>query len=283
MEVKMNKIFHELEITDFDTDNRSVKLLTGKRKKEDDLHKEYLNIYTSLMSASSGQFCNDLKKNEGAIHHFEWQFGVSAPVVKGHVFDWVGALREDRSICIQVLIETPGPDYECLVTDADMNGFKPLNTLKDESTNYFSLFGNIAGDIAPVPAFSKIIGRLTGQADKQDAAKHANRFKNMFRLFRFLTDKGEQGLEYVLNKDILSQWGTFLKGSFGLCFVSNAKGGPPPSSQYRIKVLPKLGFKKNDHLCFLPPPDQAEEIKAELAIDVRGEEDITQEKAYTGG
>ncbi len=268
MEIKMNKIFHELEISDFDNDNRSIKLLTDQKKKEYDSHKEYLNIYTSLMAAPSGRFCKDLKNTEAVIHRFEWQFGVSAPSAVRPVFDWVGALREDRSICIQILIVTPDKDCECIVTEADMNGFRPFNTMKDESTNYLSLAGSIIGGMSPIPMLSKAMGVLTSKADQQDAAKYENRVKNMFRLFQFLTDKGEQGIEYVLTKDVLSQWGTFLKGSFGLCFISNASEAPAPS-QYRIKLLPKLGFKKNDHLCFLPSPEQAEKIKAELVIDVK--------------
>ncbi len=268
MEIKMNKVFQELEISNFDTDNRSIRLLTGQEKRNYDSNKEYLNLYTSLMAAPSGLFCKDLKNNAKEIHHFEWQFGVSAPSAAYPVFDWVGALREDRSICIQVLIETPGPDYECIITHADMNGFRPFNTMKDESTNYFSLAGSIIGGMSPIPLLSKAMGVLTSKADRQDAAKYENRVKNMFRLFRFLTDKGDQGLEYVLTKDVLSQWGTFLKGSFEICFISNASGSVLPSP-YRIKVLPKLGFKKNDHLCFLPSPEQAEDIKAELVIDVK--------------
>jgi len=269
MEIKVNKVFHELEISDFDTDNRSIRLLTGQGKKNYDPHKEYLNLYTSLMASPSGLFCKDLKKNEAVSHHFEWQFGVSAPSAVSPVFDWVGALREDRSICIQILVETPGPDCECIVTQADMNGFRPFNTMKDESTNYLSLAGSIIGGMSPIPMLSKAMGALTSKADAQDAAKYENRIKNMFRLFRFLTDKGEQGIEYVLTKDVLSQWGTFLKGSFNVCFVRDASG-PAVLSPYRIKILPKLGFKKNDHLCYLPSPEQAEAVKAELVIEVKG-------------
>lgn len=267
--MKVHKVFHELAISEFDTDNRSITLLKKEKPKPHGPGLEYLNISASLMASSPGVFCKDLKDNEAEIHRFEWQFGVTAPPVRDPVFDWVGALREDRSICIQVIIETPGPDYECIVTQADMNGFKALNTLKDESTNYLSLVGSMVGDISPIPALSKIMERLTGQADKRDAARYANRFKNMFRLFRFLTDKGEQGIEYVLTKDVLSQWGTFLKGSFKICFVRDASG-PAVSSPYRIKLLPKLGFKKNDHLCYLPRPEQAEDIKTELVIEVAG-------------
>jgi hypothetical protein len=140
--------------------------------------------------------------------------------------------------------------------------------MKDESTNYLSLAGSIIGGMSPIPMLSKAMGALTSKADKQDAAKYENRIKNMFRLFRFLTDKGEQGLEYVLTKDVLSQWGTFLKGSFGICFIRNASESTKPSS-YRIKLLPKLGFKKDDHLCYLPSPEQAEAVKAELVIEVK--------------
>ncbi len=272
MKILMDKIFHELEISDFDSDDRSIKVLTGQREKRYDRDKEYLNIYASLMAAPTGLFCNDLKKNKSVIHHFEWQFGVSAPSAVSPVFDWVGALREDRSINIQVLIETPGKDHECLVTHADMNGFRPFNTMKDKSTNYLSLAGSIVGGMSPIPMLSKAMGVLTSKADQLDAAKYENRVKNMFRLFRFLTDRGDQGIEYVLTKDVLSQWGTFLKGSFGLCFISNASEAASPS-QYRIKLLPKLGFKKNDHLCYLPRPEQAEEIKAELVIEVKKGED----------
>ncbi len=269
MEIKVNKVFHELEISDFDTDNRSIKLMTGQGKKTYDPRKEYLNLYTSLMASPSSLFCKDLNKSKETTHHFEWQFGVSAPSAVSPVFDWVGALREDRSICIQVLVETPGPDCECIVTQADMNGFRPFNTMKDESTNYLSLAGSIIGGMSPIPMLSKAMGALTSKADAQDAAKYENRIKNMFRLFRFLTDKGEQGIEYVLTKDVLSQWGTFLKGSFNICFVQDASG-PAVLSPYRIKLLPKLGFKKNDHLCYLPRPDQAEAIKAELVVEVKG-------------
>jgi len=262
--MKIHKVFHELEITDVKTDKRSITLLKKEKPKPYDSCKKYLNMYASLMASSPGVFCKDLKSNDAEIHRFEWQFGVTAPPVKDPVFDWVGALRDDRSICIQVIIGTPGPGYECIVTQADMNGFKPLNTLKDDSTNYFSLIGSMVGDISPIPAFSKIMGRLTGHADKRDAARYANRFKNMFRLFRFLTDKGEQGFEYILTKDVIAQWGTFFKGSFGICFIRNASTAK--SASYRIKLLPALGFKEGDHLCYLPRPDQA--IKAELAIEV---------------
>jgi hypothetical protein len=141
--------------------------------------------------------------------------------------------------------------------------------MKDESTNYLSLAGSIIGGMSPIPILSKAMGALTSKADQQDAAKYENRIKNMFRLFRFLTDKGEQGIEYVLTKDVLSQWGTFLKGSFNICFVRDSSG-PAVTSSYRIKLLPKLGFKKNDHLCYLPSPDQAEAVKAELVIEVKG-------------
>jgi len=140
--------------------------------------------------------------------------------------------------------------------------------MKDESTNYLSLAGSIIGGMSPIPMLSKAMGALTSKADQQDAAKYENRIKNMFRLFRFLTDQGHQGIEYVLTKDVLAQWGTFLKGSFELCFVGNGPKVPSPAP-YRIKLLPKLGFKKNDHLCFLPSPEQADAIKAELVINVK--------------
>lgn len=265
--MKVHKVFHELAISEFDTDNRSITLLKKEKPKPQGPGLEYLNISASLMASSPGVFCKDLKDNETGIHRFEWQFGVTAPPVKDPVFDWVGALREDRSICIQVIIETPGPGYECIVTQADMNGFRPFNTMKDESTNYLSLAGSIIGGMSPIPMLSKAMGVLTSKADKLDAAKYENRIKNMFRLFRFLTDKGEQGLEYVLTKDVLSQWGTFLKGSFGIRFIRNASE-TAESAAYRIKLLPKLGFKEGDHLCYLPRPDQAEDIKAELVIEV---------------
>ncbi len=61
MEIKVNKVFHELGISDFDTDNRSIRLLTGEKKKNYDPHKEYLNLYTSLMASPSGLFCKNLK------------------------------------------------------------------------------------------------------------------------------------------------------------------------------------------------------------------------------
>lgn len=269
MEIKIDKVFHELEISDIDNDNRTITVLTGRDGRRYDNSKNYLNIYASLIASPEGKFCDSLKKNEDVVHRFEWQFGVSTPSAKDAVFDWVGALRNDRSICVQVLIEAPDRECECIVEYADINGFKPLNTLKDESTNYLSLAGSIIGGVSPVPILSKAMGLLTSEADRKEAAKYENRFKNMFRLFRFLTDKGNQGVEYVLTKDVLAQWGTFLRGSFGLCFVSNSSKSTN-AHKYRIKLLPKLGFKKNDHLCFLPSPEQQEGIKAELVINVKG-------------
>jgi len=269
MEIQIDKIFYELEISDFDNDQRKIKVITGQDGRACDDRKKYLNIYASIMAEPVGKFCKSLKNTEDAVHRFDWQFGVSTPSDKEPVFDWVAALRDERSICVQVLIETPGQDCECIVTAADINGFKPLNTMKDESTNFLSLAGSIIGGASPVPMLSKAMELLTSDADRTEAAKYENRFKNMFRLFRFLTDKGDQGVEYVLTKDVLSQWGTFLRGSFGLCFFSNASKAAD-GIDYRVKLLPKLGFKKKDHLCFLPSPRQQEAIKAELVIRVKG-------------
>jgi len=269
VEIKLDKVFYELEISDIDNDKRTITVLTGQDRREYDNSKSYLNIYASLMASPVGKFCESLKNNEEVVHRFDWQFGVSTPSAKDAVFDWVTALRDDRSICVQVLIETPDQECECIVTYADINGFNPLNTMKDESTNYLSLAGSIIGGVSPVPILSKAMGLLTSEADRKEAAKYENRFKNMFRLFRFLTDKGDQGVEYVLTKDVLAQWGTFLRGSFGLCFISNSPKATN-AFKYRIKLLPKLGFKKKDHLCFLPSPEQQEGIKAEIVINVKG-------------
>ncbi len=59
----------------------------------------------TLMASPSGLFCKDLKKNKEVTHHFEWQFGVSAPSAVSPVFDWVGALREpfSKGLSISVL------------------------------------------------------------------------------------------------------------------------------------------------------------------------------------
>ncbi|MBU0973473.1 MAG: hypothetical protein KKC20_22715 [Proteobacteria bacterium] len=269
MEIKIDKIFCELEVSDIDNDKRRITRLTGQDTHLYDDQKRYLNVYASLMASPVGKFSESLEDKERIIHRFDWQFGVSTPSAEAAVFDWVAQLRDERSLCVQVLIQPLDQDCECIVASADFNGFMPLNTMKDESTNYLSLAGSIIGGVSPVPILSKAMGLLTGEADRKEAAKYENRFKNMFRLFRFLTDNGNQGLEYVLTKDVLAQWGTFLKGSFGLCFIRNSSKDAT-SCDYRIKLLPKLGFKKKDHLCFLPSPGQQEDLKAEIVITVNG-------------
>lgn len=268
METRIDKIFRELEISEIDNDDRRVAVLPDSDRREYDSGKRYLNVYVSMMASPEGKFCENIEKNEATVHRFDWQFGVSTPSAGEAVFDWVGALRKDRSICIQVLIEAPGSGCECIVTHADINGFKPLNLMKDEDTNYLSLAGSIVGGMSPVPFLSKAMGTLTSELDRREAVEYENRFKNMFRLFRILTDKGDQGIEYVLTKDILAQWGTFLRGSFGLCFISNSPK-PADGCAYRIKLLPKLGFKKKDDLCYVPAPQQQDLIKAELSVTVK--------------
>ena len=278
MAIRVDKFFYELEISDIDNDRRAISVLSGKECRDYDVRKKYLNIYASLMGDAAGKFCRQLTQAKEVVHRFDWQFGVSTPSARQAVFDWVGALRDDRSICVQILIESPNSDCECIVAGADINGFKPLNTMKDESTNFLSLAGSIIGGASPVPMLSKAMEKLTGEAERTEAARYENRFKNMFRLFRFLTDCGDQGVEYVLNKDVLSQWGTFIKGSLELCFISNSPI-PAGGRDYRIRLLPKLGFKQKDHLCFLPAPEQQEELKAEIVVNVSAsklrDEDIT--------
>jgi len=268
MELKIKKSFLELEISDFDKDERTIEKMGDKKERKYDKNKKYLNIYSSIMAPQKGKFSDSLIKNEDKSHRVDWQFGVTAPSLnKGEVFDWKNALRPERSISIQVLINSPDPKCECIVTYADINGFKPLNTMKDKSTNYLSLVGSIFGKLSPVPILSATMNSLVKEKYRKDAAEYENRFKNMFRLFRFLTDKGDQGVEYILSKDVLDQWGTFLRGSLGLCFFSES---PTSNNEhhYQIRLIPQLGFKKDDNLCYLPRPEDHEKIDTKITVSV---------------
>ena len=90
----------------------------------------------------------------------------------------------------------------------------------------------------------------------------------MFRLTRFITDEGDQGMEYLLSKDVPKQWGSFFRGNFGVCFIGGDLSNKP--YKYTISLMPKLGYKNrgNEEICYLPKPGEDQQGLISPSIEV---------------
>lgn len=255
MNMQVVKKFTSLALKDYKKRKSTFEFVTEHSTKPNDGN--LLCLYTSVITSKAVPLIQlpipikELKPEQ--MCKIDWHFGICNHP-KDDSFDWLKELRRKRSLAIQLIIEIP-KNIEFIEIYSDMMGLQPLNQILDSKPDFLNVATNVAVNIPPIKVFAELLKSLKIEIEKIVVAEKLSRRLHQFLMYRFINDKGMRGIEWSISKEIISEWGSLLRGSVYIAFY----GTTSRSEQAKISLCPRLGFYPNDPLIYIPEgqPDQS--------------------------
>lgn len=273
---KQNRVLY---IRDYDTNQPVTRQLTDSDKLQNGAH--ILSAYSSLMGPAEVQANANTPPIGGsfALCHLDWHFGVAGHP-KDPEFDWRDSLRSSRSMAVQIRVDVP-QCVEFLEVNADLMGLQPFNRVLVHTSGSGQMFSGLVGSAASSDVSEHLLGlipvigqfaalaaasvKLVAKSTTQDQQQKADdEAAQPFSLYRYTDPKGVRAIEWLISKSIVRQWGPLLKGSLDLAFFSTN----PEPVQVMVTLCPRLGFKPNDDLAYVPTNADCKSAGLECTIPV---------------
>lgn len=203
------------------------------------------------------------------IYRYDWAFGIT--LLEGFYWNWQEKLRGENSLAIHLVLEPEGDGPEAIPISATMSALHPSRNTKSFWELAWPKIPKAAADVAKVVEdvlpFAKYMESglvLTSNVLESQAESKKNWF-----LYQFLDEKRKcPTVEWRINKNVLKEYGTLLRGSLFLAFSGSACAS---KSNLRILLRPQIGYYPDDDICFIIPTDELAEDQ-QVYIDVKPQE-----------
>ena len=272
MSIQIVKKFPSLELVNHKTRNPTSRFVTPESTKPDKGH--LLRLYISLMAPKTVPVIHaqtkELKPEQ--VCKFDWHFGICNHP-NDWSFDWLEELRAERSLAVQVVIEIPD-EIEFTEVYSDMMGLQPLNQTLQRKPDFIQVAADVGAAVAPTKLFAAMLESLGTEREKIKLSNEAYRLARRFMMYRYVDNTGRRGIEWLLTKDLISEWGSLLRGSVYIAFYGTGYRDekehqvglevPPPHA--KITLSARLGFLENDPLCYIP---EGQPEESTCAVDVQ--------------
>jgi hypothetical protein len=249
-------------------------------------HKEYkecgkvLRWYVGLMGETSPRtspLSVDVAGDKDyQVYRYDWVFGVTLPNVDGPEpgelwWDWQRALARRTSVAVQLLIlnGNTGLGYTCVASN--------LNVLPPSRETRTWWQRNKGGVIDLVKSgtqtaeelypgmITKAVAAISNSLDARGKWRRTNWF-----IYQFLDSASQAcAVEWRINKQVLAQYGSVLRGSLVLAFhgPDDLTGKQEP---IRLALRPQLGFSSKDELARVAPKlESDQEVNLEIRPSIR--------------
>ncbi len=251
MGIQIVKKFSNLEFVNHKTQKPTSRFVSPNSAKPGDGH--LLLLYVSLMAPRTVPLINyqtkELKPDQ--VCKLDWHFGICNHP-KDWDFDWLQELRPERSLAVQVVIEIPNK-VEFTEVYSDMMGLQPLNQTMERKPDFIQVAANVGAAISPSKFFSTMLENLGTEREKTKVAHEAFLLSRRFMMYRYVDNTGRRGIEWLLTKDMISEWGSLLRGSVYIAFFGTNQGEMDVAPQHaKITLVTRLGFLEKDLLCYIP-------------------------------
>lgn len=258
MSIQIVKKFPNLELVNHKTRKPTSRFVTPESTKPDNGH--LLRLYTSLMAPKTVPLIHSQTKElkPEQVCKFDWHFGICNHP-NDWDFDWLKELRPERSLAVQVVIEIPDK-VEFTEVYSDMMGLQPLNQTLERKPDFIQVAADVGAAIAPSKFVSTMLESLGTEREKIKMANEASLLARRFMMYRYVDNTGRRGIEWLLTKDMVSEWGSLLRGSVYIAFYGtsyrdekeNQVGMEVAPPHAKITLSTRLGFLEKDLLCYIP-------------------------------
>ena len=258
MGIQIVKKFPSLEFSNHKAGKPSSRFVKSDSAKPENGH--LLHLYVSLMAPKTVPLIQlqteELKAEQ--VCKFDWHFGICNHPNDWN-FDWLKELRSVRSLAVQLVIEVP-KEIEFTEVYSDMMGLQPLNQTLERKPDFLQVATNVGVAIAPNRGLATLLESLGTEREKTKMANDAYMLARRFMMYRYVDNTGRRGIEWLLTKDMVSEWGSLLRGSVYIAFYGTGCRGEKENhienklaSQYaKITLNTRLGFLDKDLLCYIP-------------------------------
>ena len=229
----------------------------GQPREEND---KVLRLHFSLMGKSTPNLsplaADYVIDDKATVYRYDWIVGASliSPCYK---WDWYHDISEQRALVIQLLLDAGESGCGFSESNAFLLGLQPS---KDTSSWVERNSEKLGENLAKLSSLAEPFNRMAANILKTSAvmssfvASDEKGGKKNWFVYRFLDEKRKCcAVEWNINRTVLHQYGSVLRGSILLAF----HGSGPPESPLSLLLRPRLNFGGGP-VGYLPPPADLE-------------------------
>lgn len=277
MTVQVRRKTFDFLADDYKTEKPKVQLLpegpsslkSKGKLKTDCIMRWYLSLQgEDKPTASQTLFLKDAPTQQ-YIYRYDWAFGIA--LIYGFYWDWQKELPEEGALAIHVLLEALEEAPEALPVSATLCGLQPSRNTMGFWEIARSKIPKAIGDITKagepaLPFLKYLSGGLTLASNVIES--QAENQKNWF-LYQFLDENLRcPTVEWRINRNVLREYGSLLRGSLFLAFSGATKSDP---GSVRIQLRPQIRYYQNDEICYIIPTNELKD--QQIYIEVKPEEE----------
>ena len=223
--------------------------------------------YLSLQGEVSPQFTRTTTSQKNVsdqhIYRYDWAFGIS--LIEPFWWNWMEELANEDALAIQILLKPAENAPEAIPVAATLSALAPSRNTQSKWD--LSKITRLAAEAAKIgatamPLMESISGGLTLTSNLLES--ETNGQKNWF-LYQFFDEKLKcPAVEWRINKEVLREYGTLLRGSLFLAFQGSAELTP---GNVCMLLRPQIRYCQEGDINFVVPTakfDQKEQVYIEI-------------------
>ncbi len=229
--------------------------------------------YLSLQGEDSPLYSRTTltKKNSTnqRIYRYDWAFGIT--VIEPFWWDWIGELGNEGALAVHIVLEPLEHSPEAIPIAATLSALHPSRNTKSRWD--LSKISKVAAEATRIgatafPLMDYISSGLTLTSNVLESETEGQ--KNWF-LYQFFDEKLKcPAVEWRINKEVLREYGTLLRGSLFLAFQGSTESSP---DHVRITLRPQIRYCQEGDIDFVVPTNKITREK-QLYIEVTPKEGI---------
>jgi len=205
----------------------------------------------------SGMMLTQKNTKEQNIYRYDWAFGIS--LIEPFWWDWMEELTNEGALAIQILLESVENAPEAIPVTATLSALSPSRNTKSKWD--LSKITKIAAETAKIgsnamPIMEYVSGALSLTSNLLESDTDGQ--KNWF-LYQFFDEKLKcPAVEWRINKEVLREYGTLLRGSLFLTFQGSAESNP---GRVRLLLRPQIRYCQEGDTNFVVPTEKIDDKK----------------------
>jgi hypothetical protein len=229
----------------------------------------YLGLHGEDSPKITAMECDSNGMAKPIVYRYDWVFGIS--LIEGHYWNWQNEIDREGPLAIHVVLQAVGDAPEAIPLAGVIRALHPSRNTKGFLENFLekipagaasagALAAKAGESLHPLMGFvAEGLSLASNTLASQDKGK-----KNWF-LYQFLDEQLKAPtVEWRINKDVLKEYGSLLRGSLFLAF----NGSSESSGFIRIKMRPQLSYCQTDDISFMIPTDELRDDQ-QVSIDVK--------------